>query len=199
MTENPPEPEIDLKAQASEQAELLVKKHKEGSGWFFWIAGLSLVNSVVILSGSDWSFLIGLGATQVIDAIAMAFAQESGAEGITIISVIAFVLDVIVAGSFVLWGILARKNFRWPYIVGMILYSLDGLIFLLVKDFPSLGFHLFALFYLYNGFKACGQLNRLSALSSALADTTESSVDTENPSPITDPTVPSEGAPSDIQ
>jgi len=179
MSDNITAPEPDLNSQASQQAEMLAKKHKDGSGWFFWIAGLSLVNSAVILAGSDWSFLIGLGATQIIDGVALAIAAEAGAEGITIISVIAFILDVIVAGSFVLWGILARRNHRWAYIVGMILYALDGLIFLLVQDFASLGFHVFALFCLYKGFNACGKLNHLSSLVSALEDVTSPKLDSD--------------------
>lgn len=159
-----------LKEKATIEAEALVKRHRDGSGWFFWIAGLSLVNSVVILAGSDWSFLIGLGVTQIIDAIALALAEESGATGFSIFTVIAFLLDVLVAGSFVLWGVLARMGQRWAYVVGMVLYILDGLIFLLVMDLPSIGFHLFALFFIFTGFKASGQLKKLESLVAAVED-----------------------------
>lgn len=38
-----------------------------GAGWFYWIAGLSLLNSIIMLSGSDLYFVIGLGITQIID------------------------------------------------------------------------------------------------------------------------------------
>lgn len=164
MEEKLTNPETDVRAQAAKQIELLTKKNKDGSSWFFWIAGLSLINSAVILSGSEWSFLIGLGLTQLIDGISIGIAQEVGAQGITMISVVAFALDAIVAGSFVLWGVLARRNYRWAYITGMILYALDGLIFLTVQDFPSFGFHIFALYCIFNGFKACGQLKTLSSL-----------------------------------
>ena len=163
MPEDVTDPEPDLDAEAAEHVYMLAQKHKSGSGWFFWIAGLSLLNSAVILAGSDWSFLIGLGVTQIIDAIAMAIAEEVGAEGISIISVVAFVLDAVVAGIFVLWGVLARKDYVWAYIVGMVLYALDGLLFLLVSDWASFGFHVFALFCLYGGFRACRELNQLSA------------------------------------
>ena len=40
----------------------------------------------------------------------------------------------------------------------MVLYALDGLIFLWVQDYLSIGFHLFALYGLYRGVKALGQL-----------------------------------------
>ncbi len=32
-----------------------------GASWFWWIAGLSLVNSIMTHSGSDTGFIIGLG------------------------------------------------------------------------------------------------------------------------------------------
>jgi uncharacterized membrane protein YvbJ len=35
------------------------RQMKSGAAWFFWIAGLSLINSIIIHSG--WSFIIGLG------------------------------------------------------------------------------------------------------------------------------------------
>lgn len=171
MSEYPASPETDLTTDDSQQIEALEKSHRNGSGWFFWIAVLSLVNSAIILSGSDWSFLIGLGITQIIDAIAMAIGKEFGNEGLMI--GIAFVFDAFVAGSFMLWGVLARKNFLWAYIIGMILYALDGLLFLLVQDIPSFGFHLFALFWLFNGLKACRKLKQLSPH----APTVESTLD----------------------
>ena len=33
--------------------------------WFWWIAGLSLVNTVLFYSGSNTSFIVGLGLTTV--------------------------------------------------------------------------------------------------------------------------------------
>ena len=37
-----------------------------GASWFWWIAGLSLVNSIMTHSGSDTGFIIGLGFTLVV-------------------------------------------------------------------------------------------------------------------------------------
>lgn len=121
---------------------------KGGASWFYWIAGLSLINSLIVLAGSEWNFLIGLGLTQVIDAIAKILSTGiSGTAGL-IITALAFILDLGVAGLFVLFGWLAKKHYAWPFIVGMILYALDGVIFVLVQSWPSVGFHAFALFYL---------------------------------------------------
>src|ERR1044071_6443875 len=43
---------------------VLEKQLKGGGSWFYWIAGLSLVNSVLALSGSETRFILGLGITQ---------------------------------------------------------------------------------------------------------------------------------------
>src|ERR1043165_4184428 len=41
----------------------LDKKIKTGASWFFWIAALSLLNSIFILSGADFGFVLGLSVT----------------------------------------------------------------------------------------------------------------------------------------
>lgn len=148
-------------------ANAAVKAHQDGSGWFFWIAGLSLINSVVLLSGSEWSFLIGLGITQVVDALALGAVEVETLSRTTVLA-IAFIIDVVIASSFIMWGVLSRKFHQWAYLVGMLLYILDGLIFLLVGDYPSFGFHLFALFFIFNGFRACGQLKRMATAAAAI-------------------------------
>ena len=44
---------------------------KKGANWFFWIAGLSVVNSVILLMEGDRHFVVGLGVTQLVNAIAL--------------------------------------------------------------------------------------------------------------------------------
>jgi nitroreductase len=117
---------------------------RSGANWFFWIAALSLINSIATMAGSDWGFIIGLGITQVFDAI----GAEFGARAVT------FVLSVLAAGVFVLFGVFAHKQHSWSYIVGMVLYALDGLLFLAVGDILSVGFHVFVLFWMFNGYRA---------------------------------------------
>ncbi len=137
----------------------LERRFNEGANWFFWIAGLSLINSIILFVGGKWNFLIGLGIPQVIYGISLGIAKEVGPDTGIVILIIVFAVDVIIAGVFVLFGILA-KHYKWGFIVGMIVYALDGLIFLIVPDFLSIGFHLFVLYGLYNGLKAFGQIKQ---------------------------------------
>ena len=120
---------------------------KSGASWFYWIAALSLVNSIAAFSGSNWRFIIGLGITQLFDAIGANI--ESGGK------LVALVLDVLAAGVFVGFGWFAQKGHLWAFLVGMIVFALDGVVFLLAQDWLGVGFHVFILYFLFRGFNAC--------------------------------------------
>jgi hypothetical protein len=120
------------------------RRHGEsGARWFFWVAGLSLINSIVILAEGRWNFLAGLGVTQVISALAVGLSEQLGGA----VTVVAIVLDAIVAGIFVGLGIFAKKQNTWAFVVGMVVYALDGLIFLMVQDWLAIGFHAFVVWH----------------------------------------------------
>ena len=126
------------------------QKIVNGANWFYWIAGLSAVNTVSYLTGADWSFIIGLGLTQVIDAIAL--GMELGTTGKIIVAVI----DLMVLGVVVVFGVMARKS-KWIYLVGMTLFALDSVIFIMASDWIGLGFHALVLFFMWPGFMAFAQ------------------------------------------
>jgi len=107
--------------------------------WFWWIAGLSLVNTVLIHGGSDTSFVLGLGFTVVAD---VAFST---------LKLVAFALDALAIGFFVFMGWLALRGHFWAFLVGAAAYALDALIYLLAGDMLPLAFHGFALFFIVRG------------------------------------------------
>ena len=120
---------------------------KSGASWFYWIAGLSLINSISATAGSTWRFIVGLGITQIFDEI----GNHLGSGG----RWVALALDLLAAGVFVLFGVFAHKAHQWPFIVGMILFALDGVIFLVVSDWLGVAFHLFVLYCLFRGYRGC--------------------------------------------
>ncbi len=124
---------------------------KSGASWFYWIAGLSLINSIAAFTGSDWRFILGLGITQVFDA----FGRDLGSGGKAMV----LTLDLLSAGALVLFGVFAHKRHLWDFVVGMVLIALDGLIFLIAQDWLGVGFHVFVLYCLFRGAKACRELN----------------------------------------
>lgn len=159
---------------SAESRQKLEKSLKVGANWFYWIAGLSLVNSVIQLLGSDRSFIVGLGITQVFDALASGAAEEAGSAG-SVVRGVALWLDVVVAGMFVLFGWQANKRRVWAFVIGMALYALDGLLFILAQDWLSLGFHAFALVGIWAGYSSLKKL-RVEEVSAGLRPTAAAGV-----------------------
>jgi len=134
---------------ASTEHQQLEAQSRRGAFWFYWIAGLSLVNSVVAFAGLNWRFIIGLGMSQIVDTL----ATRSG-RGWTA----AILFDALLIGGFVLLGTLAVRGHAWAFLVGVSLYGLDGLISLLVHDWLGLGFHVFVVIMILKGFQAARHL-----------------------------------------
>jgi len=141
----------------------LDNKIRNRVNWFFWIAGLSLLNTIIYLSGSTITFVIGLGATQIVDGIMSALAEILGQGGI-IVRLIGFAIDIGIAGIFVVFGVLGRKRIRWPIIVGIVIYVLDGIVLLLFRDFLGAAFHAWALFGIVGSLKSIKELEILETL-----------------------------------
>jgi hypothetical protein len=142
----------------------LLNRTKSGANWFYWIAGLSLINSLIFFFGGNWSFFAGLGITQIIDAIVDQLTQGGG---LSVIKIVAFVIDIVIAGIFVLCGLWANKFQTWAFIVGMVLYLLDGLLILILGAYLSAAFHVFALYMIFKGFSAARQINASRNLSAS--------------------------------
>ncbi len=119
---------------------------RAGAKWFYWIAGLSVINSLVVISGGSFHFVVGLGVTSVVDAM----AKRLGNAG----TVLDLVINGFVAGLFVMFGHFAAQGRKWAFLVGMTLYGLDGLLLFGAKDYLSAGFHAYALFAIYKGMTA---------------------------------------------
>jgi hypothetical protein len=144
---------------AAAEQKLRVEHALKGSAsWFVMIAGLSIVNSILAMSGASIHFIFGLGLTQIVDAL----AHEAGSSG--------FVLDLIIngmiAGVFVLFWNFARKGQKWAWYGGIALYAVDGIILLLFKDYLSVAFHGYALYRISAGLKLVPILERLNQAAS---------------------------------
>ncbi len=120
---------------------------RSGANWFFWIAGMSVINSVASLGGADWGFVIGLGITQVFDAVALAIESN-------VVKAVVFGIDLICAGIFISFGVIAGKGRRWCFLLGMCLYGLDSVIFIVAEDALGFGFHFMALYFINQGYRA---------------------------------------------
>ena len=118
------------------------------------------MNSVPFVAGSNWSFFLGLGATQFSDAIGKEVITGTTGE------VLALAVDVVIAGIFAGLGFVSRNGAQWSFIVGMVLLGLDALLLAWVSDWAAVAFHGLALYFIVRGFRAS---RRFAALRTAAA------------------------------
>jgi hypothetical protein len=134
------QPVIAALAHAPDPAALaragLVQRVRNGGRWFYWIAGLSAVNFVFFAVGSDTGFALGTAIDWFLQALVEDLADPS----------MAWIAHVAVIGLFAFLGVRATAGAQWAFIVGGVLYTLDGLLFLHVGDWLGIAVHAFALF-----------------------------------------------------
>lgn len=139
------------------QIAVLLQQGKKGAGWFYSIAGFSLINSLIMLVGGGTFFVIGLGVTLISDSIAVHNAQQAPANAV-LFKGMAFAFDLIVAGFVCGFGWLAGKRWQPVFLLGMVLYLLDGLLFLMIGQMMAVAFHAYGLYCMWSGFRAYSQL-----------------------------------------
>ncbi len=147
-------------SQIEERKAALQQAGAAGASWFYWIAALSLVNTVIAFAGGSIRFVFGLGITDLVSSLA-AHAQQEQAAVAEPLSGIAILFSVIAAGILALFGWLAQRRMLWAYALGMALYLGDGILCLLFQAWIEVVVHLIALFLLFRGFLAYSQLARL--------------------------------------
>lgn len=134
---------------ASDDRRAVEGQRRSGAQWFYWVAALSLINSVVALAGQQWRFILGLGVTQLVQEL----AEQSGNAGMK-----AGLVSLGVIGLFAFLGQRAAQGYHWAFLAGMTLYGLDGLIFLMAQDWIGVAFHAFALMMILRGYSAARRL-----------------------------------------
>jgi hypothetical protein len=129
---------------------------RRGANWFYWIAGLSLINSAIFAFGGNVSFIIGLGFSQIIDAFSDAIVANGGP---SFIRILAIMMDVGIFAFFALVGYYSNKAFKAAFMIGIAVYAIDALLWLLFGGYFEIAFHIYALFWIVRGFLACKQVS----------------------------------------
>ncbi len=136
-----------------EEVELEARRNK-GASWFYWIVGLTIINSIIVLSGIDFSFSLGATAT----LFANVLARETGT---TSAHIMAIGFDIVVIGFYAMCGVMASRGATWAFILGIIFFALDSLLSLIGFQIIGILIHGWALFSIFTGMMACVNLNRL--------------------------------------
>lgn len=159
-----PDPFSGASLQADQTAREIVKLNqqaKNSSRSFYWIAGLSFINSLITAFGGEFYLVMGLASTLFVDYFAVGMGQEVP-EMAVVFKVIALVISLIASGIFALFGFLAEKGKRWTYVLGMIFYGVDALIMLALQEWKGLLVHVYFMWVLFAGLRALNQLQKLT-------------------------------------
>ncbi len=143
----PPEPESESESETAQ----LQQTVNRAARWFYWIAALSLVNLLASLWGSQWSFALGLGLSQLLSDGGRQL-YSAGGSGAAV-----FVMYAGCLGSmafFCACGWFARKPSVFVFMVGIVFFTLDTLIFVFAKDILGVAIHLVVLYFLRQGVPA---------------------------------------------
>ena len=124
---------------------------RRGASWFFTIALLSGINSLLQAFDAKIHFIFGLGITQVVDGV----AKQSG-NG----AAISLLVDGLFIGMLLLCGKWARERSQGAFLGGMIAYALDGLLLILFGVWIDALVHAYALYRMWQGYAACRELSQ---------------------------------------
>lgn len=152
---------IEVEVQPGEQV-VVVNPEKlalhtqilRGAGWFKTVGFFAVVNSLLIVANAKIQFIFALGITSVATAIAHTMDLGAGDEAI------AMLFACLGAAGAYFFASFAQKRFTWAFVAGMVLYALDGLIFVLVQDWLEVFCHGYALLQMWGGLKASMEYNR---------------------------------------
>lgn len=125
------------------------KTIENSAGWFYFVGLFSIINSLVHYFGENFRFNLGLGLSTITDIIASKL-QISWLGGIFSFSL---------ALLFIYIGNHARLLEKWAFKTGILIYTIDTIIVLLVADWINLALHILALFFMIRGYKVIKETN----------------------------------------
>lgn len=128
---------------------------RKTANWCYWKAGLTVVNAFIGLTGTLWSFFLGMTLPQIFQGIAVGASEELQMKAPNGFHVVAFVLSLVCAGFMFFLGKKIAKGKKWAIIWGLVIFGFDALLYLLsisaedgIKSaILGLGVHVVAIIY----------------------------------------------------
>jgi hypothetical protein len=131
---------------SAESAQTASRQVKSAGAWFYWVAGLSLIQCIASFTGMGLRFFLGLAVNRWVEAAGF----RTGLGSATVLT-----LNLLIVGAFGALGVFAQRTQSWAFIVGIVLYSADAMLLLRVQDWIGMGFHVFVLYCLARGLVCC--------------------------------------------
>jgi hypothetical protein len=129
-----------------------------GANWFYFVAALSIVNTAMLLGGANRHFVIGMAVTQIVDMFGIGIVQEAPQHKQAVYAVV-ICINLLIALFVAGFAWLAKRRVTGVFVIGMLLYLFDGLLFVLFQDWLSAAFHAYALFAMMSGWSAFRKLD----------------------------------------
>lgn len=104
---------------------------------------------MLFYSGSRTGFLIGLGMAAAVSEI----FENNAAVGMG--------LTALIVGFYFLMGLFGQRAKAWAFCLGLALYAVDALIYIVVADWMPVAFHAFAIFCIAKGVLRLREMNQV--------------------------------------
>jgi uncharacterized membrane protein len=137
-----------------------IKTIKKSGTTFYYIAGFTIINAILVLSKTDSMLIGGLGAGVFAQAISMGIDADASMGMANMASLLGIIINLVLASFFVLFGVYGSRGFRWPVLIGMFAYLADTLLFVMIDDWLSVILHVFFLVLLSGSFLINNQLHK---------------------------------------
>ena len=125
---------------------------QSSASWFWWVAGLSMINAISAMLHSGYGMVLGLGITQMIDAMVFYGLDGEPVQPAMATRTVHLALVLGICGVFVALGVFAKRHSALAFVIGMVLYLADSMVYVLARDWIGVGFHAFVLFMLWSGY-----------------------------------------------
>lgn len=117
-----------------------------GANWFFWLAILSVINTLIVYRYQTPNTPIALAITQWLDGTSSGLNPT--------MSTRSMMINLLIAGVLAGFGVLARRGSDVAFVVGIFLYVIDAMLAIGLRDVFGFGVHLLGLFFLFKGLLA---------------------------------------------
>ncbi len=125
----------------------LLNARNSGVSWINTVALFAIINSALTFMEVNLRFIFGLGVADIAAFMAQA-SESSGAK------VVAIGITLSGTAMFYALGHQARKGATWAFGLAMVLYSLDGMLWVLGQQWLEVACHAFAVYMMFQGMRA---------------------------------------------
>lgn len=129
-------------------------KMLRGASWFYWIAGLVILQLLAMLNHIAWGTSIGLGILRYPPQFMSLSPTLAAAAAIVVLLALGYV---------------SGRPVRWTFVLGILLYGADGVLFLMQHDYFGVVVHIIIIYFLWNGLSAANMMAQNEGLMRDLA------------------------------